>query len=102
VPPASPNDAVIFDTPRSGATINDPIVITGSLAEGVDAIDVDVVIDYTPIANVNDKAVFDGRDFTMTFDVPDLTEGAHVLWARRHDDPRGYAHRDVHFWRPLS
>jgi MoaA/NifB/PqqE/SkfB family radical SAM enzyme len=100
VPAASPNDAVIFDTPRAGASIADPIVITGRLAEGVAAIDVDVVIDYTPIANVNDKAVFDARTFTMTFDVPDLTEGAHVLWARRHDDPRGYAHRDVHFWRP--
>jgi MoaA/NifB/PqqE/SkfB family radical SAM enzyme len=99
VPAASPDDAVIFDTPSAGATIVDPIVITGRLAEGVDPIDVDVVIDYTPIANVNDKAVFDGRNFTMTFDVPDLTEGAHVLWARRHDDPRGYAHRDVHFWR---
>ena len=54
-----------------------------------------MIIDYTPIANVNDKAVFDGRSFTMSFDVPSLTEGAHVLWARRHDDPRGYAHRDV-------
>jgi Predicted Fe-S oxidoreductases len=61
VPPASPNDAVIFETPRSGATIGDPIVITGRLAYGVDPIDVDIVVDYTPIANVNDKAVFDGR-----------------------------------------
>jgi MoaA/NifB/PqqE/SkfB family radical SAM enzyme len=101
VPPASPNDAVVFDTPRAGITVCDPIVITGRLAEGVDPIGVDVVIDYTPTANVNDKAVFDGPAFTMTFDVPSLTEGAHVLWARRHDDPRGYAHRDVYFWRPM-
>src|ERR1019366_4263217 len=99
VPPVSPSDAVIFEAPRSGETVGGPVTITGRLAEGVDPIDVDIVIDYTPIANVNDKASFEGRSFTMQFDVPNLTEGAHVLWARRHDDPRGYAHRDVHFCR---
>jgi MoaA/NifB/PqqE/SkfB family radical SAM enzyme len=99
VPPVAADDPVFFDAPRDGATVHDPIVISGRLAESVDPIGVDVMVDYTPLANVNDKAVFNGRSFAMSFVVPDLTDGAHMLWAQRHGDARGYAHREVHFWR---
>jgi MoaA/NifB/PqqE/SkfB family radical SAM enzyme len=99
IPQSSPDDPILFDAPRFDAQVSDPIVITGRLADGVDPIDVDLVIDYTPLANVNDKAVFDGHRFSLSLAVPDLTDGAHMLWARRHGDPRGYAHREVHFCR---
>ena len=99
LPPSSPDDDVVLDAPRHHATVTAPLYIEGRMRKGVDPVAVDVMIDYTPIANLNDAGLFSGDSFVLLVPTSSLTEGAHVLWLR-HADGRAFAHREMHFWRP--
>ena len=58
------------------------------------------MIDATPVANFHDAGYFDGDEFAFSLTLPFVTEGAHVIWARRRGETSGWAHREVFLWRP--
>jgi MoaA/NifB/PqqE/SkfB family radical SAM enzyme len=99
LPAASPSDDVILHWPVHGATVGQPLHIEGILRNGVDPLEIDVMIDRTPLANLNDTGLFAGDEFVLEVPVGSLTEGAHVLWMRDANG-RAFAHRELHFWRP--
>lgn len=99
IPVASPDDPIRFDSPDGGITVTSPITISGTLREGVNPASIEVMLDHTPAANLNDAALFDGRSFVLQLAPAWLGEGAHMLWARERYG-RGFAYREVHFWRP--
>ena len=99
--PASRNDdAVAFTAPSGGETVTDPLIVRGTLAPSAKAEELELMIDQTPVANFRDAAFLRGRTFVMCVPVAFVTEGAHVVWARRRGDSVGVAHRDVFLWRP--
>lgn len=99
VPTPSADDPVFIDSPAGGDIVNDPIVIRGRLRKDVDPVTVDLMIGFTPVANLNQSGIFEDDTFTWIVPVPFLTDGAHTLWARTPPSTQGWAHRDVHFWR---
>jgi MoaA/NifB/PqqE/SkfB family radical SAM enzyme len=100
LPPASAGDPITIENPAGGATTSDPLVVNGSLSASLDRVDVELMIDETPIANFGDRGEFDGDAFTLRAPIGYVTEGAHVVWARLRGDARGYGHREVFLWRP--
>ncbi|HVE72617.1 MAG TPA: SPASM domain-containing protein, partial [Thermoanaerobaculia bacterium] len=90
--------AIVLHDPRDGDTLTEPLYVSGELAEGIDPVDVTVMLDHTPIENLNHAGRFTGSAFLLTLPVHFVTEGAHILWMR-HRDGRAYAHREVHLWR---
>jgi Iron-sulfur cluster-binding domain len=80
---------VVIDMPRSGATVGDPLIVQGEADDG----DFELMIDHTPVA------AFDGGAFALDVPIGYVTEGAHVVWARRRGDRTGWGHRQVFLWR---
>jgi hypothetical protein len=98
----------LIDGPEDGATITDPILITGRapryfglLPERVRwRVLPDIIIGNEPVASLGD-AVFDGGDFALIIHVPYLSEGDHVVsLARAGQSGPGWCRRTVRFWRP--
>jgi len=58
------------------------------------------MVDDTPVANFNDHGYFDGRNFIVEARLDFVSEGAHVIWARRRGTIAGWGHRQVFLWRP--
>ena len=98
LPAGAGDGAIVLREPRDGDTVREPFHLFGELADGIDPVDVTVMLDQTPIENVNHAGRFSGRSFVLKLPVHFLTEGAHILWIR-HRDGRAYGHREVHFWR---
>lgn len=96
--PRAENAIGIFDTPCAGQTLTDPLVITGRVWTDIN--DVELMIDETAIGLLRDIALTDLSSFTLSAEVPFLTEGAHVVWLRRRGFASGSAHREFFFWRP--
>jgi len=99
LPHATAGDSVVLNRPAAGETVSEPLYLEGHLRRGVDPRDIDVMIDVTPVANLYDSGLFDGRSFLQFVPTHFLTEGAHVLWLRDRTGS-GWAHREIHFWRP--
>jgi MoaA/NifB/PqqE/SkfB family radical SAM enzyme len=101
IPASRPDDFVTFDTPAAGSTVTDPLVVSGSVF--TDALEVvELMIDETSVANFRDAALLNGSSFVMSLPLAYVSEGAHVLWARRRGDSGGVGHRQLFFWRPDS
>lgn len=84
-----------LDWPSAGATITDPVAITGRIRGPEEW---EVMLDDTPLGRVRGNPP-EGR-FALSGAIPFVSEGAHELWARRPGNGRGgLAHRDVHVWR---
>jgi MoaA/NifB/PqqE/SkfB family radical SAM enzyme len=96
----APADVVTIDTPHAGATVTDPLIVSGRL-DGAPA-DFELMVDDTPVANFQDRGYFDGREFIVEANVDFVTEGAHVIWARRRGARDGWGHRQLFLWRPES
>jgi MoaA/NifB/PqqE/SkfB family radical SAM enzyme len=99
-PNVAPEELVKIETPRAGTTVTDPLVVTGRVAASLRLTDVELMIDATPVANFHDAGYFDGDEFAFSLTLPFVTEGAHVIWARRRGETSGWAHREVFLWRP--
>src|SRR5213078_1992350 len=61
-----------------------------------------LMIDETAVANFRDAALMHGRSFVMSLPLAYVSEGAHILWARRRGSSEGVGHRQVYLWRPES
>jgi MoaA/NifB/PqqE/SkfB family radical SAM enzyme len=99
-PNVAPGALVKIDTPIARSTVHDPLVVTGSVAASLELTEVELMIDATPAANFKDAGHFDGDAFAFSLPIPYVTEGAHVIWARRRGAASGWAHREVFLWRP--
>jgi MoaA/NifB/PqqE/SkfB family radical SAM enzyme len=91
---------VTITTPGAGATVTDPLIVAGRI-DGA-PVDFELMIDDTPVANFNDDGYFDGNRFIVEARVDFVSEGAHVIWARRRGTSAGWGHRQVFLWRPES
>ena len=92
LPPASAEDPVLITEPRPRDTVADPLIVFGHINSP--NMDYELMIDRTPVARI------ERRDFTIEVPIAFVTEGAHVVWARRVGDERGWAYREVFLWRP--
>jgi MoaA/NifB/PqqE/SkfB family radical SAM enzyme len=100
-PSPTTKDPVSLIHPTSHSTMIDSILVTGSLLARNEASTFEVMLGYTPVANLGCATFVDQTSFTMNLSLPYLTEGAHVIWIRRLGDcSDGWAHRDFYFWRP--
>jgi radical SAM protein with 4Fe4S-binding SPASM domain len=97
---AAPASDVVIDLPRAGATVTDPLIVTGR-CHGSPA-ELELMVDNTAVANFNDLGFFQGLDFVLEVPVEFVTEGAHVLWARPRGASEGWGHRTVFLWRPSA
>lgn len=83
-------------TPSPGETLTDPLHVSGVISDGGQW---EIMVGHTPIGparpDPNGHFVLDGG-------VPFLTEGAHLLWARRSEGGGDAGHREFHFWRPQA
>lgn len=104
-PPPEPVPGYRLLTPNDGATVADPLVVTGSLPpRGLLPFrhkrrhsPLRLLIDRTPVYPL-EAARIDGRRFTMRVPVPFLTEGGHLLSLRGDDGVEpGYDRRTVFF-----
>ncbi len=108
-PPALRHDLAV-ESPAEGEVVTDPLVVTGRLPpgamQGVNGHRPLLYIDRTPVSNLTEAVVADGR-FLLVLPVPYLSEGAHVLSLRLAEqgtsappglaDP-GWSRRTFHFW----
>lgn len=101
-PSASDDDPIVIANPLSGETTNDPLVVSGTIDASLDRVDVELMIDETPVANFGDRAEGEANAFTLRVPIEYVTEGAHVVWVRVQGSERGYGHREVFLWRPES
>jgi MoaA/NifB/PqqE/SkfB family radical SAM enzyme len=94
--------------PEDGATITDPILITGCAPKYLRFFPrrvwwrllPDIIIGSESVASLGD-AIFDGRDFALILQVPYLSEGDHVVsLAMAGRSGPGWCRRTVRFWRP--
>ncbi len=91
-----------IDWPPSGAIVTDPLIVTGRRTERTTTpVHWELMIDRQVVGSVDDESLTDDGSFLICGAAPYLTEGAHVLWLREGggDDPRGWGHREVFFWR---
>jgi radical SAM protein with 4Fe4S-binding SPASM domain len=86
---AASGEAVRIDSPRAGDTVGDPLMIAGSATLD----DLELMIDHTPVTRLH-RGRFQGE-----VPIGYVTEGAHVIWARRAGAPDGWGHRQVFLWR---
>jgi hypothetical protein len=93
LPQPNAGDPIVIDTPAPRDSIVDPITIDGRFRG--DAVDWELMIDHTAVANLNDKARLDGDRFALVLPLPFVTEGAHTLWFRRRGDGAGFGWREV-------
>ncbi len=107
-PPSREQKGWVIDQPEDGAMITDPILITGRAPRYLRYVPrrakrkllPEVVIGSEPVASLG-EAVFDGDDFALTFRIPYLSEGDHVLSiAVAGEGGPGWCRRTVRFWRP--
>jgi hypothetical protein len=89
---------VRIDLPRAGATVTDPLIVAGRLDGRAE--DFELMIDETPVANFNESGCFAGNEFVLEVPAGYVSEGAHVVWARRRGAGSGWGHRQVFLWRP--
>lgn len=92
-------DNVVIEFPAAGSTVTDPIVVTGRRDESISAVDFELMIDNTPVANFNDCGYFNRSTFVLEVPVPFVSEGAHIVWARRRGTVAGWAYRQIFLWR---
>jgi MoaA/NifB/PqqE/SkfB family radical SAM enzyme len=92
LPASSAEDAVVISEPRAHDTVADPLIVFGHI-NGPN-MDYELMIDRTPVARIERK------EFTIDVPIAFVTEGAHVVWARRIGDEHGCAYREVFLWRP--
>jgi MoaA/NifB/PqqE/SkfB family radical SAM enzyme len=95
---SAPANDVVIEVPGAGATVTDPLIIAGR-CDGSPA-ELELMVDNTPVANFNDCGYFKGREFVLQAPVDFVSEGAHVVWARRRGAIEGWGHREVFLWRP--
>ena len=98
----------VLDDPSDGATVTDPLLVTGRVPRIIPSVlrrigerfFPTVMIDCEPVATIAD-AVFDGASFALSIRVPYLTEGEHVLsLAIPGERQPGWSRRTFRFWRP--
>lgn len=89
-----------FHSPRAGDTVTDPLIIRGTAH--IDPLDIELVINDVPVANLRDAGWFDGANFVAAIELPFLSEGAHILSAQRRGEHAGYEHRQLFFRRGVE
>jgi MoaA/NifB/PqqE/SkfB family radical SAM enzyme len=102
LPPVMSSDPVTIETPLAGTTVTDPLIVTGRMARDAEPVLLELMIDETPVANFRASALIDRDAFAFSLDVSFVSEGAHIIWARRCGETGGFAHRQVFLWRPES
>lgn len=98
-PRVAPGEVVTIDAPVARTTVHDPLLVSGHMNASLPLADFELMIDATPVANF-DTARFHHNLFAFELQIPFVTEGAHVIWARRRGETSGWAHREVFLWRP--
>lgn len=91
---------ITFHSPRAGDTVTDPLIISGTAH--IDPLDIELVINDVPVANLHDAGWFDGANFVAAIELPFLSEGAHILSAQRRGEHAGYEHRQLFFRRGVE
>ena len=102
--PSDGAPAIEIDSPLEGETIADPIVISGRLSSEPGD-EWELMLDETPLGRTSRAWRSQPAGyFVLSGPIPFVTEGAHLLWARRVGDCErgGAAWREVHLWRPES
>jgi len=91
-----------LEWPLPDGIVGDPLPVTGCCGTAVGALDLEVLIDETVVADLGRRGVVDGSRLAVSIPIPFLTEGAHMLWLRPRGAAgrRGWCHRHVQFWRP--
>lgn len=91
--------AVTLQTPEAEGDVTDPLIVRGAIHATANPVDYELMIDETPIANLNDEAVsrVKGSELEMRVPVPFLTEGAHLLWTRCTAAGSAGSPREVYF-----
>jgi len=89
-----------FHSPRAGDTVTDPLIVSGTAH--IDPLDIELVINDVPVANLHDIGWFDGANFVAALELPFLSEGAHILSAQRRGEHAGYEHRELFFRRGVE
>lgn len=87
--PAAGDDAVVIESPLAGETVGDPLIVKGTASGD----DLELMIDHTPVTLLN-AGPFEGE-----VPIRYVTEGAHVVWARRRGASEGWGHRQIFLWR---
>jgi MoaA/NifB/PqqE/SkfB family radical SAM enzyme len=101
VPKPAIDDPVSLSAPAAGATSIGTILVAGALAPGAHASMFELMLGYTPVANLGEATFSNNTQFRMRLNLPYLTEGAHVMWVRKAgDSSAGWSYRDFFFWRP--
>lgn len=91
---------ITFHSPRAGDTVTDGLIISGTAH--IDPLDIELVIDDVPVANLRDAGWFDSANFVAAIELPFLSEGAHILSAQRRGEHAGYEHRQLFFRRGVE
>lgn len=100
LPPVSDSDPIRIESPAEQQTVTDPLVVSGRINTSEKLWKYELMIDRTPIANFHASARVTGKHFEMTLPISYVSEGAHMVWARRSGEPTGCAYREVFVWRP--
>ena len=91
LPAPSADDPIVITEPRARDTVADPLIVFGHSNDT--RTDFELMIDRTPVSRI------ERADFMVEVPIPFVTEGAHVVWARRVGEDRGWGYREVFLWR---
>jgi len=104
-PIASPGETrgvssgIAIEWPPDGATVTDPLVVTGSVPPDFSG---EIVIDRAFPVPLRSVSVVKNREFIAVIDLPFVTEGSHLVGLRTVPGGEITSERTIHLWRPRA